>query len=255
MTMETFNAVSSEHWWNLMSAIIGGILGALAGGVPAFTIAKRQSEESIKREREQRQEREKALAFAALVTLITITNSTVSLYRHVLGHLRLLNEPRYKLSQPWQVLRPMVGFSDEGEQRLSAEQLAVFVAAGRHDYAMDAMLLAQRHAATLSSFQEYCELRERLTPQLPAPESYAGDVGASYLTPDQVMQLMPIIIPLNNLAAQLGAHLEADLTLGRKVSEGFGPITRAYFKDDKFPMLGFPTDEEVQAGFAEAASD
>jgi hypothetical protein len=35
------------QYWDLVPAVVGGIIGALAGGIPAWLLAKRQSDETL----------------------------------------------------------------------------------------------------------------------------------------------------------------------------------------------------------------
>ena len=78
---------------DMASAIVGGLIGALAGGLPAWVLAKRQSNEVLRRDREQRVENQKTLAFAVCVKLLHIINSTISLSNHVKSCLALRDDP------------------------------------------------------------------------------------------------------------------------------------------------------------------
>jgi hypothetical protein len=72
--------------WELISAVIGGVIGALTGGIPSWALAKRQSNETLRRDREQRVEVQKALAFSTAVKLLHIINSTISLGSGLTDH-------------------------------------------------------------------------------------------------------------------------------------------------------------------------
>ena len=115
-------------YWDLVPAAVGGIIGALAGGIPAWLLAKRQSDETLRRDTEQRTENQKALAFAAAIKLIQIINSIVSLRNHVRSCFALLDDPAHAHMEPWQVLVPMIGHTDEGSIRFTAEEMGVLAA-------------------------------------------------------------------------------------------------------------------------------
>lgn len=101
------------EWWDLVPAVVGGIIGALAGGIPAWLLAKRQSDETLRRDQEQRTQNHKALAFSAAVKLLHIINSTISLSNHVMSCMSLRDHPERARMEPWQVLVPMIGHTDE----------------------------------------------------------------------------------------------------------------------------------------------
>lgn len=243
----------TEHLWNLWSAIAGGVIGSLAGGIPAWLLARKSSNEVLARDREQRRERDKALSYAVAFKLLTITSSIVSLYKHVVGHLDALKHPSHEGMAPWQVLRPMVGFTDEGQERFTSDEMAIYAAGDQTQFAMDAMLLARRHASSLSSFQTYCEKRFELARIMPAPINFDGDIGTNALTGEQLNSVLPYIIPLNLLAQQLGEHLLEDVEFALKVVAAFGDATMAILPDvEKLPSLGIPTFEEIRADMADA---
>ncbi|MBF9153109.1 hypothetical protein [Novosphingobium jiangmenense] len=112
---------------DMTSAVVGGLLGALAGGIPAWGLAKRQSNETLRRDREQREENQKALAFSVAVKLIQIINSTIILNNHLKSCLALRQDPAREHMEPWQVVVPIVGNTDqESSIRFTAEEMAVF---------------------------------------------------------------------------------------------------------------------------------
>lgn len=234
-----------EEWWNLLSAVIGGILGALAGGIPAWLIARRQSADTLDREREVRLEGERAAAFRVCVKLLSIINGIIGLHVHVQRCVQLQLLPENRHMAPWQLLIPMIGFTDEGSIRFTPEEVAVFIAANEREFMMDLMLLAQRHASSTSSFLEYCRRREAFLAIAPKPERFSGAMGTVLLTHDEIDALKPLTIPLDQIVVQLSSSLIADVELARGVVTRFGPIAQAYFNDPTFVSLTFPSYEEI----------
>lgn len=235
------------EYWDLVPAIVGGVIGALAGGIPAWLLAKRQSDETLRRDAEQRIDGQKALAFSTTVKLLHIINSTISLSNHVKSCLALRDDPTRAHMEPWQVLIPMIGHTDEGAIRFTSAEMAVFAAAGEYDFMQDMMLLAVRHASSLATFQEYCKMRNEFRSVGPKPEAFEGQIGSITLTLEEVNGFKPYTIPLNNVALGLDAGLDEDVSLSRKVAARFGPVTKKYFKVEQFASLTFPTDEELAA--------
>lgn len=232
---------------DMSSAIVGGLIGALAGGIPAWALAKHQSNETLRRNREQRVENQKALAFSVVVKLLHIINSTVSLSNHVKSCLALRNDPARAHMEPWQVLVPMIGHTDEGSIRFTADEMGVFAAANEYDLMQDMMLLAVRHSSSLSTFKEYCVMRNELRAHWPKPEGFDGQIALGSLTQDEVNGLKIYTIPLNSVVVGLDAGLEEDGRLARTVAERFGPVTARYFEVERFANLTFPSDEELAA--------
>lgn len=234
------------EYWDLVPAIVGGVIGALAGGIPAWLLAKRQSDETLRRDREQRIESQKALAFAVVVKLLHIINSTVSLNNHVKSCLAVRNAPDHAHMEPWQVLVPMIGHTDdEGSIRFTAEEMAVFAAANEYDLMQDMMLLAVRQSSSLSTFKEYCVMRNEFRAIGPKPAEYTGQIGGGWITQEEADSFKPYTIPMNNVVVGLDAGLDEDGRLARTVAERFGPATAKMFKVERFAELTFPTDDEL----------
>jgi hypothetical protein len=232
---------------DMVSAIVGGLIGALAGGIPAWALAKRQSNEMLLRDREQRVENQKALAFSVVVKLLHIINSTVSLSNHVKSCLALRDDPANTHMEPWQVLVPMIGHTDEGSIRFTSDEMGVFAAANEYDFMQDMMLLAMRHSSSLAVFQEYCSMRNEFRAIGPKPTDFDGQIGGGWLTPEEVSKFKPYTIPMNNVVIGLDTGLDKDVCLARTVSKRFGLVTARHFKVKQFATLSFPTDQELAA--------
>lgn len=233
---------------DMTSAIVGGLIGALAGGIPAWALAKRQSNETLHRDREQRVENQKALAFSVAVKLLHIINSTVSLSNHVKACLERRNQPGLEHMETWQILVPMIGHTDdEASIRFTAEEMAVFAAAKEYEFMQDMMLLAMRYSSSLSTFKEYCVMRNEFRAIGPKPQAFDGEIGRGWLTQEELDCYKPYTIPMNNVADGLGAGLDEDVRLARNVAERFGPVTAKHFEVAKFAELMFPSDDELAA--------
>lgn len=233
------------EYWDLVPAVVGGIIGALAGGIPAWLLAKRQSDETLRRDREQRVENQKALAFSVVVKLLHIINSTVSLSNHVKSCLALRDDPARAHMEPWQVLVPMIGHTDEGSIRFTADEMGVFAAANEYEFMQEMMLLAARHSSALATFQEYCKMRNEFRAIGPKPEDFDGQIGGGWLSPEEVDSFKPYTIPMNNVVEGLNAGLDEDERSARSVAERFGPITAKHFGVAKFAELTFPSEDEI----------
>jgi hypothetical protein len=231
--------------WGVVPAIIGGVIGALAGGIPPWLIAKRQSDAALKRDREQRTALERAIVFRVHFKLSTIANSVVHDWLYFQTQNKALTDPCTAHMEPWQVLQPLVGSTDEGDIRFEAEEMAIFMAAGHRDFMSDLMLLAQRHGTGVAVMQYYIRLREELKAVAPHPEELDGMLGKGMISQEDLLKLVPYTAPLNSLALQMQAAADENLQLARKVSLGIGPIVKEYFGDPKAGGMSFPSDEEL----------
>lgn len=241
------NGLQVVEYWDLVPAVVGGVIGALAGGIPAWLLAKRQSNETLRRDREQRVENQKALAFSVVVKLLHVINSTISLSNHVKSCLALRNDPGRAHMEPWQVLVPMIGHTDEGSIRFTADEMGVFAAANEYDFMQDMMLLAVRHSSSLATFQDYCAMRNDFRAIGPKPQFFDGNIGEAWLTPIDVDRYKAYTIPMNDIVVGLDARLDEDVRLARTVAERFGSVTAKYFKVTIFTDLTFPSDDELAA--------
>lgn len=229
----------------MISAVVGGVLGALAGGLPAWLLARRQSNEALRRDKEQRIEVQKSLAFSTVVKLLHIINGVISLDNHVKKCLALRDDPARAHMEPWQVLVPMVGHTDEDSVGFSAEEMAVFAAANEYDLMQDMLLLAVRNASSLASFKTYCDMRNEFRALGPKPEAFDGQIGMAMLTRQEIDSLKPYTIPLNNIALGLDEGLNEDARIARSVATKFGPVTAKYFNVPQFASLTFPSDDQL----------
>lgn len=240
------SCAEAGQYWDLVPAIVGGILGALAGGIPTWLLAKRQSDETLRRDREQRLENEKALAFSAGVKLLSIINSVVEFRNHIRMGMAFRQQPGCEHMEPWQTLIPLVGHTDEHEVRFTSTELAVFAAAKEYDFMQDMMLLAARNASSLESFRQYCIMRREFLAIGPKPTSFEGAIGSALLTAEQVEQYKPYTIPLNNIVRGLEEGVRKDYELATKVAGDFEKVTSTYFKVDKFLSFSIPGEAELE---------
>ncbi len=225
--------------------MIGGLIGALAGGIPAWLLARRESNVNLKRDKEERERQQKSLVFAVHVKLVTVINSTITNWEHVQRSLAKLELPETAHMEPWQILQPLSGETNESEIRFLPEELAIFLEAGANDLMHDMMLIAQRHSVSVDALRTYRVDRERLIERAPIPDEMDGTLGKGMITKEEMRKLSPQSLALNDLVRQIRFGLKMDVELCRTVAAAIGPTVKTYFKDPKFGGLTFPTKEEL----------
>lgn len=230
---------------DLITAVIGGIIGALAGGVPAYLIARSQAKEFLERDAASKTREEKARGLTASVKVLQISNSIFALRKHVEACL-LRTEGESEAMEPWQRLIPMVGHTDERSIRFNDDEIVLIARTKQSQLMQDMLLLANRHAASLEAWRVYCERRDQLNERLPKPTHFEGDRGSATITEKELMELMPYTIPLNNLTLSLRVGLAEDAALAIKVMTELSPALADYFKAAQFVPMVPPTDEEFR---------
>lgn len=234
----------SGDWWDLVPAVVGGIIGALAGGLPALWLAKRASKENAARERSLRDEEELAKAFRLFAVFSSIMNSFFSTRMQIDD----------MLAQPAKVgdttsyqrrIKGLVGFSGEQSLEFNANDLALLVAAKASDYLVKLTLISRRHSAVMAALSSYAEYRDRFTQFMLQVGEHdiqpSGEIGTSVpraLAPQVLIrefQLETIIRPTVEM-------IEEDTPKLIEAAEEFGRIMKTHF-GDKGPLLGFDASD------------
>ena len=79
---------SAYEWWDLVPAIVGGVIGALAGGIPAYLLAVRSHKVSIEKETTLRHEAERDCAYRLFLILRNVLNDSLVTKRDIDGMLK-----------------------------------------------------------------------------------------------------------------------------------------------------------------------
>ena len=236
---------SDVPWSELIPAIVGGTIGALAGGIPAYFLALRSSKEVLERDQHARVQQERADAFRAHVRVGELVNGILSLQMQIEEMVQASAGMPHGEVFLWVGVRPIAGLADEGLIAVQASEAALFVAAGAEDYVNDLLLLPKRYKAVVSALLEYRRLRDGLTREMPV-SAFEGDIGSTYLTKDQLDALMPRMIELNSIIAKVRSHLAKDRETALRLARDFAPIMKRYFKVEKFPGFTLEQDDESQ---------
>lgn len=150
----------SYDWWQLVPAVVGGVIGALAGGIPAWLLARRSSKESLSRDREIRKEAQLAAAFRIFTKLSMMVNDLASTLMQIEEMLKRPVDP-YDESPTQRRVSAFAGASSEAE-RFSADELAILVAANETDYLTELDLFGRRYQAFLRTLGTYGQLKSKL---------------------------------------------------------------------------------------------
>lgn len=156
--LELLHAACSTS--DLVPAVVGGVIGALAGGIPAWLLARRSSNESLRRDQESRTEAQLAAAFRIYTKLSMMVNDLASTLIQIEEMLKRPVDPRDE-SPTQRKVSAFAGSSVDSEP-FTAEELAVLVAANETDYLTDLELFGRRYSAFLRTLNTYGELKSKL---------------------------------------------------------------------------------------------
>ncbi len=219
------------EWWDLIPAILGGIIGALAGGLPAYALAKRATKEALARDSKVRDELDRAKAFRIFGTLQAIVNSFFTTRMMIDEMLERPIDPNERAPIQKRV-NAMVGFTGEMSFLFHPDDLALLVAANHPDYLTDLELVSRRHAAIMSGLQSFGEFKDRLGQLLleATKHEFAPDgTVVSHIPTDLAPRVQISEMQLESIIAPLVQMLHDNTELVIKTAEQFGPIMKSYF--------------------------
>jgi hypothetical protein len=228
------------EWRDLVAAVVGGVIGSLAGGIPAYFLARRASKEVLKRDEEQRRAEEKVSAVRLFSKLSVVANSLLSLNQQVEEMLASRTVSPQDAAPTQRRLSAIVGFSAEMEMRFDAEDLAILVAAKRVEYLGEVQLLGRRHAALFDSLQVYRERKERFADLIASVGSHevASDGLVTSKIPAELSSRIKVEeATLESLAVAIVANLSRDCELAQGVTRKFGPAMYSHFGDQTVPFF------------------
>ena len=246
---------SGGDWWELVPAVLGGIIGALAGGLPALWLAKRASREADTLSRVSRDQEDLAKAFRLFAVLSSIVNSFFSTRMQIDEMLAQPAKPADRT--PYQRrIQGLVGFSGEQTLDFNADDLALLVAAKASNYLMQLTLISRRHSALMATLSSYAEFRDRYT-------QFMLQVGQHDMQPDGTVgtsiprELTPQILirehQLETIIRPAVEMMEEDTQKIIEAADEFGRIMKAYFGGKGF-LLGFDVNDlRARYGMASVA--
>lgn len=154
--MIEFNLLTSEasaDWWDMVPAVVGALVGALAAGVPAYLIANKQSKETLKRDAEERLRRDKLAANQVFSKLSQITNEILDLRLQIETMLKREIAPGD--SFPNQRRISVIVGHGEDLINFDSDELSIFVSKADGDLLNDLELLRRRRNALMVQLAEY----------------------------------------------------------------------------------------------------
>lgn len=220
-----------------MPAVVGGVIGALAGGVPAYLIAARASRETAERQRQDQVNSELATLQSAFIKLLEITNGYFTICSQINEMLYNAHAKGHKEWELWQKVLPMVGFDNHSHVRFDSKEIALFMKDDENsDFTNELCLIDKRYAAFNASVRDYSIRRETLSGMLPANEIING-VGTTELDKIAAGKAIPLAYTLNSMAENIIKTMHSDRRMATSLTEEFGPRAKKLFPDRKVPSF------------------
>lgn len=227
----SFEAGSWADWFSgTMSA------AAVSVAVGSYWWSERQ------RKREQSRRNQKT-AHQIGLKLASLANDAMSVHRHLfqpyegpkLGH---PNDP----TKYWRQLKPLVGRDDDAVSRLGADEQNLLVEITQVEWLMAFEEALQRHRSVSGSMKEFGIRRQAILEMTPTVKEWAGSIGISEISADDLMRLMPYSIALEHLVVGMRDLSVQNVGLITELCTRYHPMMKAAFPREKFMTLVAPGD-------------
>lgn len=232
---------SGYDWWDLVPAVVGGVIGALAGGIPAWLLARRESKETLRRDKEQRTEQDLAAAFRIYTKLSMMVNDLASTLIQIEDVLTRPVEPNDEAPTQRRI-SAFAGASSEPELSFTAEDLYVLVGAGEADYLTELDLFARRYSVNVRTMHTYAQLKTKLHDLIAESEDIKfgpNDTIYTKTNDKNAMKLRMQARTLESVIVPLIETIRNDTVLGVKLAQQYGPKMKRLFGARKVPFFDF----------------
>lgn len=183
----------TEFW----AAVIGAIVGSLAGGGVTWFLQERQ-------DKRRKLEQDQGLARSLFYKLMKIHSDLEGYRGHVAASVQFAQQNN--LPNGWQSLRP-IGNGPKNIE-FSPNEMSYLLSLGNFDLFNTVHSLDVVHSSTIDIFELYATRRMALTDKLPAEMN--GLVGTTQFDAQQFPQFAPRSAELNKLVADIVGRVEQD---------------------------------------------
>lgn len=195
-------AFGSEFW----AAVIGALVGAVAGGAIAAWIQLISLKEARRQRQEDRDETREALGNSILLKVMRIHSNNYGLRKDVDDAFKTAVEEGLEW-EPWQIVRTFANLPNHFH--ISTNEMALIFSFGDDDLLEWMSLIDETHNGLIDILGLYSTMRQALTDKLPI--KMTGERATAHLTPDQILTHGLKISELNHLANHMRERLKLDL--------------------------------------------
>lgn len=233
----------------LASALIGAIAGAIAGYWPARQLAKRSSDEILKRDADTRHEGDLRAARQVYVKLHTVANSIGTYHKQVEEMIVKADVDGNSHMPIWQRLSIFPAIGREPNVEFSSEELALYIAAKRPEFMDDLLLLGRKHAANLGSLAAFATMKSDLHFEMTkfgsTTRAESGVSTTRLRVPLELANHFQVRgDELENFAKMMRECLAEDYKFACGVASRFTGVTESYLGEETLP--GFASATEIE---------
>lgn len=225
----------TDHVWDLATAIVGGVIGALAGGVPAYLLAVKATQESAAKDEATQLTIDLAILQSAFVKLLEIVNGSYTLCEQINGMLYEAHAGGRGGWRLWQKVQPLLAADAGAPVQFSSQEIALFM---RHeesvDFANALTMIDKRYETLRASIKAYSDRRERLMDMLPVLDLNNG-IGRSELNQEQAAKVIPLAHALDSVADHIITAMHVDRREAARLSEEFNGHAKRLFPGRRVP--------------------
>ncbi len=225
---------SISDWFALASGFGGALLGAVVGGCISYLLARQTNAETAKRDGASRLESKKGEALRLLIKSSLILSQVQATVTSIHRSLENANEHGMGVGPLWERMVPIIGSAPK--YAVDASELSPFVEAKEYELVAEFIELVMQHDALNHSVELYSRLRMGLKELISHTEQVDGSMLFSGLTEKEHARILPHLIEIESLAADIKPRSERLLEQARKVTFAIGPAARKHFADPSFPM-------------------
>ena len=238
-----------HDFWEVAIPTFSGIIGAFAGGVPSYFLARRASKEMLERDAQSRRDNERAAAQRVFAKLSILTNSLLDWHQQTEAMIARAERDGYGAMPIAQRLSTYAGIARETTPEFTAEELALFINAGEVGYIDDLILLQRRHRAAIDNLVAFGTMRSRLHYQVAELGETERDASGMSRTIARVPagtanRLRLEADELELFARELRQLLADFAAFAEKVATAYGDHVRRYFNDPAMPRFARSGTEE-----------
>lgn len=241
-------AVQAFAWWDLVPAVVGGVIGALAGGIPAYLIAKSQAERERDRHIEVARDADHVHVFRVYKKLSDIANCAVSTLLQIDEMMKRPTFPGDE-SPVQRKISAFSNFSLSDAPLFEADELSVFLRVNDMDYMTSVDLLGRRHRSFIEGMMAFAE-RKKLLHELMGQSDQIkfgeDDVIYTNATGPTAIKLRLEARTIETLIVPLITQLEENAKMAVLLASKYGSTFKAYFHDKPVPNFDFSELKSVR---------
>src|SRR3990170_1535127 len=237
MPIEIAVGGTGYDWWDLVPAIVGGVIGALAGGIPAWLLATRGSKETLARDRLAREDADFAAVFRIHTKLGAMVNDLVTTVLQIREMLERPFDPRDE-SPTQRRVSAFAGKQARRDLTFAPEELSVLVSAEKADFLTELDLFSRRYLANMVALEKYGEMKEALQDALCDCDDIQFGPNDVIMTSSQGSNANKIRLKartLESVIVPLIEMMERDARHGVDLAEQFADKVKPHFPNRKVP--------------------